>query len=49
LKIDGPRGLVFDNVEVRIGENFSLSAHIDTDEANSAGIKRGDGLGVIIV
>jgi putative phosphotransacetylase len=49
LKIEGPRALIFDNVELRVGENFSLAAHIDTDEANAAGIKRGDGTGVIII
>ena len=49
LKIDGPRVLVFDNVEVRVNENFRFAAHIDTDEANAAGIKGGEGSGSILV
>ncbi|MGO2082858.1 phosphate propanoyltransferase [Vagococcus sp.] len=40
IKIETPeRPLVFENCVVRVGENFVLEMHIDTDEANSAGIK----------
>jgi propanediol utilization protein len=38
IKILGKRGLIFDNVVVRIKENFKIAVHIDTDEANAAGI-----------
>ncbi len=38
VKIDGPRSLIFGEVEVRIGEGFDLSLHLDTDEANAAGV-----------
>ena len=38
----GPRKLIFDNVLVRISEKYFLELHIDTDEANSAGLKTGD-------
>ena len=38
IKIAGKRGLIFDNVIVRIKENFRTSVHLDTDEANAAGI-----------
>jgi putative phosphotransacetylase len=45
VKIDGERGLVFDNVIVRVNDNYKLSMHIDTDEGNSAGINKiGEGL-----
>ncbi|MFA6106371.1 MAG: phosphate propanoyltransferase [Patescibacteria group bacterium] len=34
----GERGVIFENVIVRVAENFRLSMHIDTDEANAAGL-----------
>ncbi len=36
--VDGPRTLTFGEVEVRVNEKFDASFHIDTDEANAAGI-----------
>lgn len=36
---DGERELVFNKVEVRVGEGFKLGVHIDIDEANAAGLK----------
>jgi len=38
IKVDGPRMTTFHNFKVRKGENFKLSAHLDTDEGNAAGI-----------
>lgn len=38
VKIEGERGLVFENVVARIDESFSWACHIDTDEGNAAGI-----------
>lgn len=38
IKIFGKRGLIFENVVVRVGKNFNLSVHLDTDEGNAAGI-----------
>lgn len=44
IKVLGERGLIFDNVEVRIDENYKLVMHLDTDEGNAAGInKTGEG------
>ncbi|KKQ80116.1 MAG: Phosphate propanoyltransferase [Parcubacteria group bacterium GW2011_GWC2_38_7] len=37
IEIDGPRSIVFSEVEVRIDENFDEAVHLDTDEANAAG------------
>ncbi|MCL5072174.1 MAG: PduL/EutD family phosphate acyltransferase [Actinobacteria bacterium] len=39
VKIGGERALIFDMITVRIKENFSKSVHLDTDEANAAGLK----------
>jgi len=38
----GERGVIFKNVIVRIDPLFSLEFHIDTDEANGAGLNPGD-------
>jgi len=48
VEIKGERGLIFNEVIVRVGQNYKLSMHIDTDEANAAGIPSG-GKGEIIV
>lgn len=38
VRVSGPMGIVFDQVRVRVGKNAKLEMHIDTDEANAAGI-----------
>lgn len=38
LKTTGERSLIFDNIIVRIKDNYSKAVHLDTDEANAAGI-----------
>ena len=42
VKITGQRGLIFNNVLVRVNKNYALDFHIDLDEGNAAGIKNGD-------
>jgi len=43
VKVDSKdRDLVFGDVTVRIAPDFRLEVHLDTDEANAAGIKNGD-------
>ena len=44
VKVNGKRALTFHNVKVRVGENYKLAVHLDTDEGNAAGIiKKGKG------
>jgi putative phosphotransacetylase len=42
IKVGGSRGIIFNNVITRVHPQFNLALHIDTDEANAAGIKGGD-------
>jgi acetate kinase len=49
VRIDSQgRDLVFSDVTVRIAPDFTLELHLDTDEANAAGVSTGD-LGELIV
>jgi propanediol utilization protein len=38
----GPMSITFNNVVVREGKDLNLEMHIDTDEANAAGIRCGE-------
>ena len=42
VSFEGTRGLRFDNVLLRVSEDFFDEMHMDTDEANAAGVKTGD-------
>lgn len=42
IKTDGQRGVVFENVLVRVHEDFALEMHVDVEEGNASGIKNGD-------
>jgi putative phosphotransacetylase len=39
VKTEGKRSLIFNNVLVRVDNNYDYSMHIDTDEANAAAIE----------
>lgn len=41
VKVEGPRGLTFDNVLVRVNKDYALEMHVDTDEGNAAQLKNG--------
>ncbi len=41
VRVSGPRSLVFDEVLVRVNEDYNLEMHIDTDEANAASLQTG--------
>jgi putative phosphotransacetylase len=47
VKVSGQRGIIFDNVLIRVSPKYKLEMHIDVDEANAAQIKNGQ-LGVLI-
>ncbi len=42
VKVGGPSGLTFDNVVVRVDDRYALDFHLDTDDANAAGLQTGD-------
>ncbi len=43
----GGRAVVFEDVIVRVSEKYSIEFHVDTDEANTAGIKTGDEVSIV--
>ena len=43
----GIRELVFEQVLVRVSDQFSLELHVDTDEANAAWLKSGDQVSIV--
>ena len=42
LRVGGGRELIFGDVAVRVSPKFKLEFHLDTDEANAAGVNTGD-------
>lgn len=42
VEIDGIKPTRFYEVQVRVRDDFNIEMHIDTDDANSAGLKNGD-------
>ncbi len=47
VKADNERGTIFNHVQVRVDDSFTLEMHIDTDEANAARIATGDTVRII--
>lgn len=47
VKADNERGTVFNHVQIRVDESFTLEMHIDTDEANAARIATGQTVTII--
>ncbi len=47
VKVDGERGLTFGEVVVRVSDKYAPAVHLDTDEANAAGLS-GEVFGEII-
>ena len=42
VKVNGERELIFHQVLIRVKDTYALDMHIDTDEANAAGLNTGD-------
>lgn len=47
VKFENERGTIFNQVQIRVDDSFTLEMHIDTDEANASQIKTGD-VGILI-
>ena len=47
VKADNERGTIFNHVQIRVDESFTLEMHIDTDEANASKIATGDTVRII--
>lgn len=41
VKVGGERGLIYDNVLIRVRDDFALEMHVDIDEGNAAGVTNG--------
>ncbi len=41
VKLEGPRGLIFDHVLCRVHPDYKLDMHLDVEEGNAAGAKNG--------
>lgn len=48
VKVGGQRGLVFDNVLIRVNDEYALDFHIDVEEGNAAGLKNYDLVEVLL-
>ena len=47
VKADNERGTVFNEVQIRVDDSFTLEMHIDTDEANASKIATGQTVMII--
>jgi len=42
VRVSGVRAITFENVQIRVNDKFLLQMHLDTDDANAAGVKCGE-------
>ena len=47
VELNGERRTTFHDVQIRVHKDFRLEMHIDTDDANAAGVKNGDSVKII--
>ena len=45
--VEGIKPTKFYDVQVRVRDDFNVEMHIDTDDANSAGLKNGDAVKIL--
>ena len=48
VRIPGPHAVTFENVLVRVSPNVIAQMHLHTDDANSAGLRGGEGIELIL-
>ncbi|MBM3215437.1 phosphate propanoyltransferase [Candidatus Poribacteria bacterium] len=48
VRISGERALTFENVRIRVHPNVIAQMHLDTDDANAAGLRGGEGIELIL-
>lgn len=47
VRVVGRRGLIFDEVVVRVSDKFRTELHLDVDEGNAAAVRNGDQVEVV--
>lgn len=47
IRTEGERGVIFDHVIARVSPSYKLDFHIDTDEANAAGLHNGEEVEIV--
>lgn len=47
VQVGGPRGIIFENVLVRVRDDFAMEMHVDTDEANAAMLQNGQEVKIV--
>lgn len=47
VKVEGNRGLIFNNVLIRVDKDYALEMHIDIDEGNATSLKNGSMLKIL--
>jgi putative phosphotransacetylase len=46
LRVGGDAGVTFERVHVRVGPDYRLDVHMDTDEANACGLRSAKEIGL---
>lgn len=49
VRVGGVRGLVFNEVRIKVHPHFDWHMHVDTDEANAAGLNMDNCIGEVII